>query len=46
MRLDQLVEDIYQYVYVEEISVWKVAVNGYLVMVLVTEILAKILLII
>ena len=42
--MDQLLEDVYQFIYVEEIIVWKVAVIGYFVVVLVTERLAKILL--
>lgn len=27
--MDQLLEDVYQFIYVEEIIVWKVAVIGY-----------------
>lgn len=49
--MDQLLEGIYEYipscnhsVEIEEIILWKFAVNGYFVMVLVIERLAKILL--
>jgi hypothetical protein len=47
--MDQLLEDVYIYIYIYiytfgEIILWKVAVIGYFVVVLVTEKLANILL--